>query len=156
MTAAAITPGLASVARARHARGSHALPCAGVPWAASVSGKRTGRTAFLKVIDISSYSCGPFRPVRAPDKVESAVRAVRLPECDGPQGFVAHGRECGTVRLAAAACDVGGAGKTDFAAVGRWPRRQLHRRQVTPRRAKRVAIGSWPWLLSPPTTSKAI
>ncbi len=45
-----------------------------------------------------------FCPVRAHEKVESAVRAVRLPECDAPQGNLAHGRECGGVRPAAVAC----------------------------------------------------
>lgn len=114
MTIAAIAPGPASVASARHARGTHACPCAGVPWAAWVSAKRTGRTAFLKVIDNSCHSCGIFRPVRAPEKVERGVRAVRFPECHGPQGFVAHGRECGGVRSAAAACDVGSAAKANL------------------------------------------
>ncbi len=107
MTSPVIALGTTSVASARHARGSHACPCAGVPWAAWVSAKRTGRTAFLKVMDNSCHSCGIFRLARAHEKVKRAVRAVRFPECHARQGKVAHGRECGGVRSAAAVCDVG-------------------------------------------------
>ena len=106
MNTASIKSGVAPAASARHARGSHACPCAEAPWAAWASAKRTGRTPFFEVMNNSSHSdCSPC-PFRAHEKVERAVRAVRFQPSYASHGVVAHGRGC--VGVQAARCATSG------------------------------------------------